>query len=267
MDTLGTPQSQADQNNTDRLSKLNPTSSSQTDPLHEGNSGTPHSWDVPRTNPYTGTSYTPGSIAAQPMTGTQFEQNKSITLPATTSPEMKPLSPIANPQQSSLTFSSPLFQTGASPSPTPAPASTQPTSVPSTLSITPTFQSGKLGSPALGGSSAAPAVTSLPPTTTLTPNAGIANGLVEPHPTATMKITPLNGISNGMPLPNSAVNPTAPAGQAASTGTDWNAKFLKDTGTAYNGTKSAMDRLNMDRLQHGLPTFNHKEYRSYLASK
>jgi hypothetical protein len=107
----------------------------------------------------------------------------------------------------------------------------------------------------------------LPAGLSLTPNAGLMNGLVSPPATAQTKITPLNGIANGMPAPNSAVNPPAAVGGGQPSGTDWNAKFKKDTGTTYNGAMSSMDRLNMDRLKAGLPTFNHAEYRSYLRNQ
>jgi hypothetical protein len=154
-------------------------------------------------NPY----YSPGMHAANPI-------SNSTAAESTGKPIM--LNPIAPPVPSAtpnITLNS-GFQSGNSPAPfgTLSPIASP---TPSNLTINPTFQSGNPGQAPLAGASASPAVTSLPPTTTLTPNAGIANGLVEPHATASMKITPQNGISNGMPAPNSAVNAPAPVGQAA----------------------------------------------------
>lgn len=77
---------------------------------------------------------------------------------------------------------------------------------------------------------------------------------------------PKEGLVTNAPVPQGMPAPvpmsSLPGAKAAAT--DWEAKFKKDTGTAYNGPKSAMDRLNMDRLKQGLPTFNHAEYRKYV---
>ena len=201
--------------------------------------------------------YQPGSIAAYPLTGSQYEQNKTISLPA---------APASAPSQSGLTIA-PIFQSGNI-SPIAPAATTQPAALPPSLKVTPTFQSGNPDQAPLAGAGAAPAVTSLPPTTTLTPNAGIANGLVVPQPTATMKITPLNGLQNGMPLPNSAVNPPA-----APADIDWAARFRKETGTNFD-PRSKMDILNMNRLKGLAPvgkgedsTLNRAQYRAGQYSR
>jgi hypothetical protein len=244
--------SQADQNNNDRLGQMKA--------RQTPSDGKPNSWETTRVNPYTGTSiapspsYQPGSIAASPFASNPYEQNKTISLPA---------APAATPPRSGLTIS-PTFQSG-NVAPT---ASAQPATLPSSLKVTPTFQSGNPDQPPLAGSGAAPAVTSLPPTTTLTPNAGISNGLAVPQPTATMKITPLNGLQNGMPLPNSAVNPPA-----APADTDWAARFRKETGTNFD-PRSKMDILNMNRLKGMAPvgkgedtTLNRAQYRAGQYSR
>jgi hypothetical protein len=61
--------------------------------------------------------------------------------------------------------------------------------------------------------------------------------------------------------PSPAAAPAArPAAPAA--GTDWNAAFHKDTGTAFNpNPNSAMDQENMRRLQAQHATLNRKQYR------
>jgi hypothetical protein len=73
-------------------------------------------------------------------------------------------------------------------------------------------------------------------------------------------------VPQGMPAPVPMGSlPGAKENKPASV--DWNAKFKKDTGTDFNGPKSAMDRTNMERLKQGLPTFDRKQYRNYLATK
>jgi hypothetical protein len=117
---------------------------------------------------------------------------------------------------------------------------------------------------------------SLPPGLTVTPNAGIMNGLETLKPTAQSQITPLNGISNGMPVAPGIVNNPAPVGQPAAApeapynpgavsrgGADWDARFKKDTSTRYN-SGSDMDRLNMQRLQSGQSTLDARQYRQYI---
>jgi hypothetical protein len=119
---------------------------------------------------------------------------------------------------------------------------------------------------------------SLPPGLTVTPNAGIMNGLETLKPTAQSQITPLNGISNGMPVAPGIVNNPAPVGQPATApaapaaskqfqmpSAEEMAAFRKQTGTAFNA-KSINDKLSLERMRAGEETFDSKQANAYRAA-
>ena len=112
---------------------------------------------------------------------------------------------------------------------------------------------------------------SVPASLSVTPNAGIMNGIQTPHPTATSQITPLNGISNGMPVAPGIVNNPAPVGQPA-TGNGFHmpsqeemARFRKETGTRFD-SHSVNDKLSLERMRGGEETFNSKQANAYRAA-
>jgi hypothetical protein len=121
----------------------------------------------------------------------------------------------------------------------------------------------------------------LPTSLSVTPNAGIMNGVQTPNPTAQSQITPLNGISNGMPVAPGIVNNPAPVGQSATApaapaapaapkqfqmpSQEEMARFRKETGTRFN-PKSINDKLSLERMRGGEQTFDSKQANAYRAT-
>ena len=128
----------------------------------------------------------------------------------------------------------------------------------------------------MGSAPAAAPTPSMPAGLTVTPDAGIMNGIQTPKPTADSQITPLNGISNGMPVAPGVVNNPAPVGQPAPVAApkpqgfqgpseEEMAAFRKQTGTAFN-PKSINDKLSLERMRNGEETFDTKQANAYRAA-
>lgn len=98
---------------------------------------------------------------------------------------------------------------------------------------------------------------------------GVAGKIMSPSAKPSSPVLPpVEG--SGSDMPAETAKPAAPAKSPATkpstAGGDFEAKFLRETGTRFD-PKSVMDRENMRRLKAGEPTLDAKQYRALKGKK